>query len=80
MRTRGSKRPPGAAPPGGDGVTDVETRIRAVLAEVYYPTGVDIIMTSPHRHFGGRVPGEMIADGQGEEVLEYMEYLVGGAW
>jgi len=61
-------------------VTDVEARIRCLLAEVYRPEGIDIYMTSRNEDFYGRVPRDLIDAGLGEEVLEHVEYLAGGAW
>jgi len=57
-------------------VTDVETRIRAVLAAF-----VDGWMTTPCSGLGDQVPGEMIDSGQGKQVLEYVEDLADwGVW
>jgi len=61
-------------------VTDVETRIRRLLAEVYRPEGIDIWMMSRNKDLYGRVPRDLIDAGLGEEVLDHVEYLAGGAW
>lgn len=57
-----------------------EPRIRELLSEVYMPEGVDIWLSATHRAgpLKGRVPNEMIADGEADAVLAAVEVLVHG--
>ncbi len=57
-----------------------ETHARAMLAEAYEPTGVEIWLTSHIRSLGGEVPLELIRRGDGERVLAAIAVLLDGAF
>jgi hypothetical protein len=55
-------------------------KVQHLLAEVYLPEGVKFYMQAMNRNLGMKSPNELIANGQGDEVLAEVERLVGGAW
>lgn len=54
--------------------------IRAELAEVYLPEGVEMWLTSEHQWFDGKRAIDLIETGHGDEVLAAAKRLTGGAW
>ena len=62
------------------GGSEPRAAIRAALAEVYRPEGVEIWMTAPHRSFGGLSAEQMVERGRASEVLAEIERLTTGAF
>lgn len=59
---------------------DMERRVRELLADVYTPEGVEIWLNAPNRSLGGFRAVDLLADGDGADVLAVAERLAGGAW
>jgi len=59
-----------------------EQRLRALLAEVYNPDGVEIFLRSRLRIGGGnhRTWEQYVEDGDGQLVLDWAERLVDGSF
>lgn len=54
--------------------------IRAELATVYHPEGVDIWMAARQERFGGRTALECIEQGDAEMVSQAVDQLVTGSF
>lgn len=61
-------------------MTDPEQRIRAKLAEMYLPEGVEIWLHSRHSWLNGRRAIDLIDAGQAGQVEAAVDRLVGGAY
>lgn len=61
------------------GTEAMEAEIRATLAQVYTPEGVDVYMKARLSYFEGATVGELIAAGRGDEVLTLIDALATGA-
>jgi hypothetical protein len=57
---------------------DMLDRVRASLGDTYKPEGVDIYLRSRNRNLSGRTPLELIANGDGQQVLDEADRLAGG--
>lgn len=54
--------------------------LRAMLAEVYLPEGVDLWLSCSHKQFGGMTVEQMFEAGRADEVLAVAERLVTGTF
>jgi hypothetical protein len=57
----------------------LEAAIRAQLAGLYRPEGVEAWLRAPNLMLGRRRPVDLIRDGQAAQVLEVVEQLTSGA-
>lgn len=55
-----------------------EQIVRAAVAEIYRPEGVEIWMHAPNRMLGGESPLDLIAAGRSQRVLDLINALAEG--
>jgi len=60
-------------------MTDIELRVRGLLAEVYTPLGVNVWLGARNRNLGGAVPRELLDSGSQLAALEVLAEAEGVA-
>jgi uncharacterized protein (DUF2384 family) len=61
-------------------MTDIEARFRERLRHFYEPDEIDLWMVTPHPLLDGRTAGELIDEGQADEVERVIAQLEGGVY
>lgn len=59
-------------------MSPIESQARAIAAEVYDGEGVKIFMTARNRLLDGERPIDLIARGEGQRVIDYLNVLADG--